>query len=90
MDKIDIQRIAATYYDALCDALTFDEIAEIKRRNREDYKGTSSCAAHDFCDANVYLFAAYEDHLGGECVLTDDVFAILDQVQAYAHDTFLS
>ena len=89
MDKTDIQRIAATYYDALCDALTSDEIAEIKRRNLEDYKGTSSCAAHDFCDANHYLLAAYEDHIGGECALNDEVFAILDQVQEYAHNNFL-
>jgi hypothetical protein len=83
-----IERIAATFYDAICDAVTSEELAEIKRRNREDYQGQPCCATHDFVDANHYLIAAYEELTGCECEMNLHDMELMAKVFDYAHEHF--
>lgn len=83
-----IQQLAATFYDAICDAVTQDELVEIKRRNREDYQGQTCCATHDFVDANHYLIAAYEEHTGCECEMSLTDMELMAKAFDYAHEHF--
>lgn len=85
---MNIQILAATFYDAICDAVTSKELAEIKRRNREYGEDADCCAVHDFVDANHYLIAAYEEMTGRECEMTLEDMEIMAKAADYAHDHF--
>lgn len=83
-----IQQLAATFYDAICDAVTTEELSEIKRRNREQGEDADCCATHDFVDANHYLIAAYEHCLGRECELNEADMELMAKAFDYAHEHF--
>lgn len=54
------KRVAERFDARLRDALTAEEYAEVRRRNRTpEYAGC--CASHDFCDANMVMLAAMSD-----------------------------
>lgn len=82
-----IQELAATFYDAIRDALTDEEIAQIKAMNRANQDPTC-CAVHDFCDANHYLLASYEEMLGHEAELSDSDLQLMSAAFEYAHKHF--
>jgi hypothetical protein len=73
-----IQTLAAAYFDAICDAVTTEELAEIKLGK----------SVHDFVDGNHYLLAAYEDMLGHEALLDENDFRIFHEAEEYAHQHF--
>lgn len=50
--------IAATFSRNLREMLTEDEMTEVIERNRELIDSTS-CASHDFCDANEPMAEAF-------------------------------
>jgi hypothetical protein len=75
---MNIQVLAATFYDAICDAVTSEELAQIK----------GGANVHDILDANHYLVAAYEELLGRECDLTDEDIQLMDEASEYAHNHF--
>jgi hypothetical protein len=75
---MNAQILAATFYDAICDAVTSEELAQIK----------SGANIHDILDANHYLVAAYEELLGRECDMTDEDIKIMDEASEYAHQHF--
>jgi hypothetical protein len=60
-----IQRLAAAFSQAVREDLA-PHLAEIRRRNREDYAGDTCCATHDFCDANMLMLDAITAQLGHE------------------------
>ena len=86
--NISTPHLAALFNDAIMDALTIDEVVEMKRLNREDYAEMGVCASHDFCDANHYLLASYEEMTGKNCDLTEEDFDIMNQAFDYAHKHF--
>lgn len=48
-------------------ALTSREFKEVVRRNATpEYENSSSCASHDFCDANMVMEAAFIAVMGRE------------------------
>jgi hypothetical protein len=75
---MNIQTLAATFYAAICDAVTSDELDQIR----------SGANVHDIVDANHYLVAAYEECLGHECDLTDTDIKLMDEASEYAHQHF--
>ena len=83
---MNIQVLAATFYDAIYDAVTIEEMLEIKRLN-QTADGTN-CATHDFVDANHYLIAAYEELLGRECDMTEEDMELMAKAFDYAHEHF--
>jgi len=52
--------IAAAFSRILRDTLTKDEMDEVIERNRS-LINTSSCASHDFCDANELMAEAFTE-----------------------------
>ena len=62
--------LAATIVRTVLDALTCEELTEVKRRNATPEYATA-CASHDFIDANHYALAAFEAHYGREADLSD-------------------
>lgn len=49
-----------------------DVMKEIVRRNTTPDYAEHSCATHDFCDANMPMFEAFEKVVGRELNLEDD------------------
>ncbi|CAB5195087.1 hypothetical protein UFOVP167_49 [uncultured Caudovirales phage] len=82
-----IQQLAATFYAAISDAVTSDELEQIKLLNKLS-RSPTSCAVHDFCDANHYLLASYEELLGHECDMTDSDLQVMSKAADYAHKHF--
>jgi hypothetical protein len=73
---------------------TAKQLAEIKRRNRKyDH---NICATHDFCDANMVMWAAYEDvygrapEIGGDTEASQAEIAIWNEAWAKAKRRYLS
>lgn len=60
--------MAGLFADYIHDAMEPWEYEEVKRRNAEDtpYRDTTSCASHDFCDANFYMAKVMRQHFGEE------------------------
>ena len=53
------QKIADQFVAVLQKVLSPEYLAEIDRRNK--IYDPTSCATHDFCDANVYMEQAFKD-----------------------------
>jgi hypothetical protein len=69
------QSIADTFVRLLRAELTATEFAEMQRRNSTpEYANTGCCASHDFCDANMIMASALEEH-GFATSDDDDQFA---------------
>lgn len=71
-EKVEhVRPIAATvshfFSEAVREHLSADELAEVNRRNAEDY--FAACATHDFADANELMGAAMERAFFGNVVL---------------------
>jgi len=60
-----IDELADSFAELLREQLSPADFAEMKRRNEKDpaYAG-SSCASHDFCDANEVMAEAWEEVVG--------------------------
>lgn len=57
--------VAHRFAKNLLDYMGADKLTEADRRNAHDPAYQSgACASHDFCDANVFMAQAFEDHLG--------------------------
>lgn len=67
-DTVLVKKISESFYASLKADFTDEEWAEMREQNRE-YKETNQegiCASHNFCDANVNMFAAASAHVEGE------------------------
>lgn len=63
--RSDLVVVAHRFAKNLLDYMDTDKLAEADRRNAHDPAYQSgACASHDFCDANVFMAQAFEDHLG--------------------------
>lgn len=60
-----ITAIAEAFAEVMRQWLSKDEFAEMKRRNESDptYSG-KVCASHDFCDANMAMWPAFQQVMG--------------------------
>lgn len=57
------QQIGDTFVALLRQELTPEQFREMRRRNATpEYAGTNCCASHDFCDANMVMLAAFQQH----------------------------
>ena len=64
----DIQKLALAFRWGLERELSCDQFAEMRRRNVGNV-GDSICASHDFCDANLVMYDAFEAVVGREADL---------------------
>ena len=64
--------LAERFAAILRDELGPKTFAEIKRRNETDPAYATSCASHDFCDANMVMDAAFRDVLGRGPVMDEE------------------
>jgi hypothetical protein len=66
-----IARLALSFADALRDEIGDDDYAEVCARNAtEEY--ARFCASHDFCDANMVMFDAFNTEIGWDMDLDND------------------
>jgi hypothetical protein len=62
--------LAQNYVAVLTEWLSPEQLREVRRLNATaDYD--RSCAAHDFCDANMAMLEAWERTFNAECPLDD-------------------
>src|SRR5262249_10322342 len=67
------ETIGQTFVALLRDELKPNEWREMLRRNATpEYDKTSCCASHDFCDANLVMADAFEEHVGRAVHVADD------------------
>lgn len=64
--------LAVAFVCELEDTLTGAQMREVRRRNRRRAPGASTCASHDFCDANMVMAAAWEQVTGQEALRDDE------------------
>ncbi len=91
------QTIAAEFCRQLHKAIGTRNVALVNRRNAR--RNDSSCASHDFCDANMVMDAAFQKitgkdtdalsyatdpHFKGEGCMSDDVLAIWSEAWSLA------
>lgn len=69
------QKLADEFSRLVRDALTYDQVSEVLRRNT--YYLTGVCATHDFLDANIQMAEAFELVTGRESEPASDVDAAL-------------
>ena len=65
--------LAQCFSAQLGEALTVHQLQQVNRLNEEDGPHSPVCHSHDFCDANMFMLAAWEEMLGsGTPDLNDD------------------
>lgn len=63
-DTILIAMLANRFGRDMAEALSVDEMAEVRRRNATLAYDAGCCATHDFCDANMVMHPAFIAVLG--------------------------
>jgi hypothetical protein len=71
-DQAKIQCLAGAFADVVHEWTTPEELAEIKRRNATEQYGSTSCATHDFFDANMAMDQAFRSTMGRTIDLDSD------------------
>lgn len=68
----DTNALADAFAAVLAEWLTPGEFAEMRRRNATSPYGDLCCASHDFCDANMAMWEAWEKTAGVPPSFTDE------------------
>jgi hypothetical protein len=68
----DIQKLALAFRWGLERELSCDQFAEMRRRNVLPEHQVNSCASHDFCDANLVMYDAFEAVFGREALVQEN------------------
>ena len=68
--RIHVAALAGAFTDVLQDWLTPAQFEAMRARNRR-HRGTTTCASHDDCDANMAMIEAFQTTFGAEPRLAD-------------------
>jgi hypothetical protein len=82
----DVDAVAHLFARGMLNFLGRERLAEADRMNADDpdYR-FPVCASHNFCDANLFMAGAFEEHLGvARGALTTDAVALADWDAAWA------
>lgn len=55
----EIERLALVFSGLIAAEFSADVLAEIKRKNATPDYQAGACATHDYCDANMFMEAAF-------------------------------
>lgn len=100
MNEKQIKFLAETFRNMLAAEIGKKNFAEMKRRNRKEKAGLNAdesadhsckvCHSHDFCDANMVMYAAFIDVTGEETCFTPKQVALWNAAWEYAFVNYLS
>lgn len=85
-----VKRLALSFADELLDTIGEADYEEVKARNAtEEY--ARFCASHDFCDANMVMFDAFNTEIGWDCDLdNDEDTSVWNEAWELARATYLT
>lgn len=61
-----VKRVAIRFSANLRKAIGEGNLETVIRRNTEEPEGSGVCHSHDFCDANIFMSAAFCEMLGAD------------------------
>jgi hypothetical protein len=68
--RVHVAALAGAFTDVLQDWLSPPELEAMRVANRR-FRGTSTCASHDYCDANMAMLDAFQSTFGAEPRIAD-------------------
>lgn len=71
MDQDTIRLIGDRFAQLLLKEIGRKDFAEVRGRNLDE-QDEAVCHSHDFCDANMTMYAAMQDVTGEECFPNDE------------------
>jgi hypothetical protein len=90
VDKKQAEELALRFANTLREEIGPRNFATMKKRNAKvDRKKESVCHSHDFCDANMTMYAAFQEVTGRETVYGDNDTALWNTAWDIAFEKYL-